>query len=948
MLTNPFLSSSNSNNTFSTNLYSNKTNDLFKTNNNSQANVFNPFKSNNNASNISFNNNNNNNDIFSRINTNINNNNNNFYNNNTNNPFKTNNTNNNTNIFNYNNNNYNNILTENRNEKIYNFNGVSVKLPICQTVDKTPITTFGNNLKYLKIYAEKNIINKVEYNNTTLEYICNDDNLKDFTIEEIRFNDYINGKIEFFNNWSNDNVYNPSNFQNNTNNNFLNNNTSSIFNQNNKFQSSNNGFNNTNPFLNNSNNNQPFNTNNNNNNIFNNQINFNNNMNNYKPNFLSNNNNNPFNNTNNNTINNQFNISTNKNIFSSNNNVFTNNNGNNLNINNSFLNTNNNNIFNTNNNNNNIFNTNNNNPFNNNNQNPFNSIINNNNNNMTNNINNNNTNFVNSVFNYNSNNYMDKPFEEKMKDPTWVKRNVKIMDSNEYLNWFPDYMNDINKINLKIKEIEYFNSREYENEDKLPHEDLIFNKIILPSDEEISNYYNNKKKSEENSRKKNKNKEIPEEIKYKNNNKWDPIPFQRNRDSSLSYNNYYKENNYINKKENKNKLKNKNSNEFTEVSNLLSNFYDNYVDFSCSNNDTREFILPTEKPEFNNHISDKNSYNSPSFNNNEESKNNIYNNNIVIDNGFVNNNKESYFINGFNQPNNNMIDKESSKNDYLINNNIINTNSNKTDKICSDQFNGNIMLTNNDNIDIENNIQKVDFQNECRLLYLGNSKNITELKTPIIVQLSSLIINQENTLNFDLLLDIIIKNILSIEDIENRIILPQKEDIYLNINGQLYSKLTNTEISIDKIEKNNDEKNNYYYIYYGFELRSYPLLENNDIDNKYMTNPSITDLLNPENNYNLKKIENFEIWNKYGKIIFLEPIDLSGKIILNDIIKINKGEIDLSDKRVDKLKARVFLYYDFGDKLEGTFLDNIKYFLKTRNSNYVSYENQVLEYTVNF
>ena len=115
-----------------------------------------------------------------------------------------------------------------------------------------------------------------------------------------------------------------------------------------------------------------------------------------------------------------------------------------------------------------------------------------------------------------------------------------------------------------------------------------------------------------------------------------------------------------------------------------------------------------------------------------------------------------------------------------------------------------------------------------------------------------------------------------------------------------------------------------------------------------MTNPSITDLLNPENNYNLKKIENFEIWNKYGKIIFLEPIDLSGKIILNDIIKINKGEIDLSDKRVDKLKARVFLYYDFGDKLEGTFLDNIKYFLKTRNSNYVSYENQILEYTVNF
>ena len=71
----------------------------------------------------------------------------------------------------------------------------------------------------------------------------------------------------------------------------------------------------------------------------------------------------------------------------------------------------------------------------------------------------------------------------------------------------------------------------------------------------IAKIKEDKKKSEENSRKKNKNKEIPEEIKYKNNNKWDPIPFQRNRDSSLSYNNYYKENNYINKKENKNKNK---------------------------------------------------------------------------------------------------------------------------------------------------------------------------------------------------------------------------------------------------------------------------------------------------------------------------------------------------------------------------------------------------------
>ena len=79
----------------------------------------------------------------------------------------------------------------------------------------------------------------------------------------------------------------------------------------------------------------------------------------------------------------------------------------------------------------------------------------------------------------------------------------------------------------------------------------------------------------------------------------------------------------------------------------------------------------------------------------------------------------------------------------------------------------------------------------------------------------------------------------------------------------------------------------------------------------------------------------------------MDPIDLSGKIIINDIIKINEGDIDLTHKRVDKLKARAFLYYDFGDKLEGTFLENIKYMLKNDKGNFVKYENKILEYTIN-
>ena len=138
-------------------------------------------------------------------------------------------------------------------------------------------------------------------------------------------------------------------------------------------------------------------------------------------------------------------------------------------------------------------------------------------------------------------------------------------------------------------------------------------------------------------------------------------------------------------------------------------------------------------------------------------------------------------------------------------------------------------------------------------------------------------------------------------------------------------------------------------MYYGFKLKQYPLLENylTDLDNNYITKPSIEELLNPENKYDLKKVENFEIWNKYGRVIFLEPINLSGKIIINEIIKIKDGEIDLNHERVDKLKAKAFLHYNFGYKLEGAYLDNLKHILKSLNGTFVKYENEILEYTIN-
>ena len=308
--------------------------------------------------------------------------------------------------------------------------------------------------------------------------------------------------------------------------------------------------------------------------------------------------------------------------------------------------------------------------------------------------------------------------------------------------------------------------------------------------------------------------------------------------------------------------------------------------------------------------------------------------------------------------NNNNIEIEDFKNNklnYDNNKNNYNFESSSTEHITA---NKNTVFTQKK--EIINNINKefiVD--NECKVIYSGDCNSIQELKSPIIIPILSLISNnntdsensdQDILINLDLLIDSIQKYIISIDDIENKLILPSEEDIFLLMNGKIYSKLTQSKIRLNDIEKTCDENNNHYYIIrYGFNLKQFPLLlENKNASLNYITKPSINDLLNPNNGYDLEKVENFEIYNKYGKIIFVDPIDLSGKIVINDIIKITEGEIDLGNPRVDKLKAKVFLNFDFGDKLEGQFLENIKIFLKHKNSNFVKYENKVLEYNVNF
>ena len=866
----------------------------------------------------------------------------------------------------------------------------------------------NNNNLFNYSFANNNINNYGNNNNSFLQNGNGSSNF--FTNNNISQNNNT-----FLNNNSTNNPFNNNPFSINSNNNnissnLFNNNTNNVFNNNNNN-------NNSSPFMINNNNN-PLNdniflkNNNNNNsntsNIFNNQG-TNNNSNNFN-NFFSNNNNKSIFNTINNSANNLFNNNNNNNIFGNNNNNVSNNNILNNNNNTSIFNSSNtNNIFYNNNNNNKSTNglinniSNNNNIFQNY-QNPFNNILNSNNNNNSNNVNNNI--LVNSIFNNNQINFYEKPFEEKIKDSTWLKRNVNIIDESDL---FLELSQEKKKSISKMQELQYFAEKEKENDlnrNNNFEKELTFSKIILPSDEELESN-KNKKIEEENTKL-----EIIEEENYKqknNNYIWDPIPIHLKNNE-----NEYKEI-YFGKRLNKNNVLYKENNNktkrisgFTEASRILDHLDNYYIDFSSINSEQKDYILPTEGPgfgpsKFNNEINNKMSYMHYSFgdnyfvNNGSKIDNNIKNfNNIESGNLANNNNLEISNFNDINLEKNNdnnkidIIQSEQSESYKKTMNNInnelvlINFKDNKINeknieeniKSSNNNSNNNFIINteSNSNTSTNNTLKRNITFNEInisaqdfKMIYSGECNTIPELKRPIIIKLSSIILNSSlliNNLNnnielpndsiliidLDIAIEQIKQYISSINDIENKIVLPSDEDYFFQINGKIYSKLTNTKIKLEDIDKEFDEKNNlYFFVHYNFKLRQYPLLLNDEENNViYETKPLIKELLDINNNYDLKKVENFEIWNKFGKVIFIDPIDLSGKAIINDIIKIKDSEIELDNPRVDKLKAKIFQNFDFGEKLEGKFLENIKAFLRNRNSTFVKYENKVLEYNMNF
>ena len=120
----------------------------------------------------------------------------------------------------------------NNKEKKYEYGGYIYYLPKDNNIGKNPPTSFGNNnFNITKETTEKqrnDKIFKVKFN-----CLLNDERFKEYSLEEIRINDYINSKIKFFNFWKQNNggyslPQNNFSFLNNGGNN-LNNNNNNIF-----------------------------------------------------------------------------------------------------------------------------------------------------------------------------------------------------------------------------------------------------------------------------------------------------------------------------------------------------------------------------------------------------------------------------------------------------------------------------------------------------------------------------------------------------------------------------------------------------------------------------------------------------------------------------------------------------------------------------------------------
>ena len=103
----------------------------------------------------------------------------------------------------------------------------------------------------------------------------------------------------------------------------------------------------------------------------------------------------------------------------------------------------------------------------------------------------------------------------------------------------------------------------------------------------------------------------------------------------------------------------------------------------------------------------------------------------------------------------------------------------------------------------------------------------------------------------------------------------------------------------------------------------------------YKCSPSIMEL-SRKTGLELRNVENFKIYNKYGEVEFKEPVNLLG-LNLDNQVTIERNLIDTGDK-LDYWS--IFKLYDFKVKENG--LNKYKIDLKKSGGKFLSYNNNEL------
>ena len=351
----------------------------------------------------------------------------------------------------------------------------------------------------------------------------------------------------------------------------------------------------------------------------------------------------------------------------------------------------------------------------------------------------------------------------------------------------------------------------------------------------------------------------------------------------------------------KQKYENRGINENYENKDILDN-YGTYQDYSGNYNRYYDDELPfgnnfNDNNLLNNYMPKDKIYNEGKSDNSKPKVSSLYEEYEKIKSQYLsksNNNNKSY-------NKQNLITNNKNNNNYSNDTNKFNKNDNQNDILGrnNDLYQKNIMEMNkliNASININNNLE--DKKEKIENVNNNQNKNIEQ----------------------------IVKSNLPKDD-EKKSSEKNQENIIIEKN-QSYSVIQN-----NNYKENNNNKENELV-----PLELVPKLSKEG----YGCSPSLVEL-GRKTKEELKKVEGFKIYNKYGEVEFKEPVNLLG-VNLDDQINIEQNLIDTGDK----LDYRsIFKLYNF--KVKENELERYKNNLEKEGGNFIGYKNNeiVWEYNKN-